>query len=87
MTVHLSLKNVISNHVNLSLDGTQLEVTDKVLSYAQQVFTLGLLHAEYQDVIREGDGLRVIKCWHLMLPVFKSANHKNYALEALNLVL
>ena len=38
--LHLSLKNVISNHVNLSLDGTQLEVTDKVLSYAQQVFTL-----------------------------------------------
>ena len=38
--LHLSLKNVISNHVNLSLDGAQLEVTDKVLSYAQQVFTL-----------------------------------------------
>lgn len=84
--LHSALKNIIRNHVNLTLDGTQLEGTDKVLSYAQQVFTLGLLHAEYQDAIREGDGLRVIRCWRLMLPLFKSANRKNYALEALNLL-
>ena len=81
--LHSALKNFIRNHVNLTLDGTQLEGTDKVLSYAQQIFTLGLLHTEYQDAIREGDGLRVIRCWRLM---FKSANRKNYALEALNLL-
>ena len=81
-----ALKNVISNHVNLSLDGIQLEGKDKVFCYAQHVFTLGLIHAEYQDAIREGDGLRVIRCWRLLLPLFKSANRKNYALEALNLL-
>ena len=81
-----ALKNVISNHVNLSLDGIQLEGKDKVFCYAQHVFTLGLIHAEYQDAIHEGDGLRVIRCWRLLLPLFKSANRKNYALEALNLL-
>lgn len=81
-----ALKSIISNHVNLSLDGAQLEGKDKVLSYAQHVFTLGLIHGEYKDAIHEGDGLRVIRCWRLLLPLFKSANRKNYALEALNLL-
>lgn len=38
------------------------------------------------DAVREGDGLRVIRCWRFLLPLFKSAKRKNYAKEALNLL-
>lgn len=47
---------------------------------------LGLVHAEFVDAIREGDGLRVIQLWQLLLPIFKSANRRNFANEALNLL-
>ena len=66
--LYSALKNVISNHVNFSLDGTQLEGKDKVFRYAQ-VFTPGLICAEYKDAICEGEGLRVIVgiCCYLFL--------------------
>ena len=41
---------------------------------------------EYHDSICEGDGMRVMRCWYLMLPLFKAAKRKNYALEALKLL-
>ena len=78
---------MINSHINFSLSATEEGGTDKVLSYAQQVFTLGLLHAEYHDSIREGGGMRVMRCWCLMLPLFKAAKRKNYALEALKLIM
>ena len=60
--------------------------TDGVLEYAREVFSLGLLYLEFQDAIREGDGLRVLRCWKYFLPIFRGSGRKNYALEALNLL-
>lgn len=46
-----------------------------------------LLWAEFEDAIKEGDGLRVIRCWKLFLPIFKVTNHKNYSIRAVNPLL
>jgi L1 cell adhesion molecule like protein len=45
-----------------------------------------MLYLEFQDAIREGDGLRVLRCWKYFLPIFRASGRKNYALEALNLI-
>ena len=44
---------------------------DGVNAYAQEVLTLTLIWAEFEDAIREGDGLRVIRCWRFMLLISK----------------
>lgn len=64
-----------------------IEETDGVLAYAKEVLSLALLWAEFEDAIREGDGLRVIRCWKFFLPIFNVTNHKNYSIGALNLLL
>ena len=51
-------------------------------SYACEVLSLGLLYAEFQDAIREGDGLRVLCCWRYFLPIFRASNRTNYSIEA-----
>ena len=60
---------------------------DGVFEYAREVLTLSMLYAVFQDVICEGDGMRVLSCWKFFLLIFKSAKRKNYAIEALNLLL
>ena len=41
---------------------------------------------EFQDAIREGDGIRVIRCWKFLLLWFRSTGHTNYAIEAMTLL-
>ena len=41
---------------------------------------------EFKDAIREGDGKRVLRCWRYMLPLFRFTQHKNYCIEAFNLL-
>lgn len=78
---------IVDKFVNVCTDHDEArESQDGVYRYAVQVLSLGLLHAEFVDAIREGDGLRVIQCWKYLLPLFKSSNRRNYALEALNLL-
>ena len=36
---------------------------DGVNAYTQELLTLTLIWAKFEDAIREGDGLRVIRCW------------------------
>ena len=38
---------------------------------------------EIQDVCREGDGERMIRCWKLSLPHFQASNYTKYTLQAL----
>ena len=47
---------------------------DSVHSYACEILSLGLLYAEFQDAIREGDGLRVLRCWRYFLRTFRTSN-------------
>ena len=37
---------------------------------------------EYHDAIKEGDGLRVMRCWKYLLLLFKASQKKNYSIEA-----
>jgi len=39
------------------------------------------------DVIKEGDGLQVLRCYWYMLPMFFSSGRTNYSSETLNLLL
>ena len=49
-----------------------------------ETLSLGLLLLEFKDAIREGDGIRVIRCWKYFLIIFRVTGHKNYCLEALH---
>lgn len=40
---------------------------------------------ELRDAWGEGDGERVLRCWKLLMPHFKTAGHSKYALQALRL--
>lgn len=60
---------------------------DKVHLYATELLTLSLMWHCFHDAIREGDGERIIRCWRFFLVLFKSTNHRNYAKEAVNLLV
>ena len=59
---------------------------DYVKVYAEEVLTLGMIYSEYSDAIKEGDGLRGMRCWKFLMLIFKAAQRKNYACEAFNLL-
>ena len=60
--------------------------SDGVYSYAVNLLTLGCFYLEFRDAIKEGDGLRVLRCYRYLLPMFVSSRRKNYAIETLNLL-
>ena len=37
-------------------------------------------------LVRESNGERILRVWKLLLVIFKSSNHRNYAKEAVNLL-
>ena len=41
---------------------------------------------EFTDVIKEGDGKRVHRCWKYLLPIFKSSGRKAYSIEVLQML-
>ena len=67
----------------------QLQVAsggDKVQEYSKNLLSIGTFYLEYQDAIREGDGLRVIRCWKYLLPIFSHSGRRNYCIEAFKLL-
>ena len=82
-------KLIIINYVRLprSDDEDTEKCEDGVHLYAIELLSLGLLWHGFHDAIREGDGERILRYWKFMLVVFKSTNHRNYAKEAVNLLL
>jgi len=58
---------------------------DHVYNYTRVLCHYGALVAEFRDAWAEGDGERVVRCWKLFLPHFKTAGCSKYALEALRL--
>ena len=56
-------------------------------TYAMDFLTLALLWHGFHDSIKEGDGDRILRYWKFLLVAFKSTNHRNYAKEALNLLV
>lgn len=76
-------KALLSDHVNMSMfNVSNAEDDDKILAYANELLSLGLLYTEFVDSIREGDGLRVLRCWRFLMLIFKANNRRNYAIEA-----
>ena len=59
---------------------------DGVYTYTSAVLNDGLLLLEFKAAIREGDGLRILRCWKALLLHFHSANHYNYAKEAVRMI-
>lgn len=84
----LALKELTKKFVNVSLMNKKDEEQqmDGVYEYASETLSLGLLYAEFNDAIKEGDGERIIRCWRYFLLIFKSARRKNYAIEAFTLL-
>ncbi len=41
---------------------------------------------EFRDAIREGDGLRVLRCWRYLLPIFFGTGRTNYSYKAQNMI-
>ena len=64
-----------------------IQNSDRVLAYAKELMTLGLLYMEYSDAIHEGDGLRILRCWRFMLLVLKSTGKRKYSIQAATLLL
>ena len=57
----------MDGYVNLDLNisstsHTALSYDDKVLGYAMELLTLGLLYVEFTDAVKEGDDERVHRC-------------------------
>ncbi len=82
-------KLIVVNYVRLPRidDHATEKCDDRVHLYAVEVLSLGLLWHGFHDAIREGDGDRILRYWKFMLVIFKSTNHRNYAKEAVNLLL
>ena len=59
---------------------------DHIQEYAKELLTLGLFYLELQDGIREGDGLRVLRCWKYLFLFFRATGHVNYTIEAFTLL-
>ena len=58
---------------------------DSVYNYARVLCHFGSLVMEVKDAWSEGDGERMIRCWKLLVPHFKTLGHPKYALEAMRL--
>ena len=71
--VDLSFTMTPPNKVNTSVQ------YDHVQEYAREVLSMGPLLMEFADSIREGDGLRIIHCWRMFLPIFKATNQTNHS--------
>jgi hypothetical protein len=66
-----------SDYPNPSLRTKEMS-PDKVLEYASAVLSDGLLLLEFRDVVHEGNGERVMRCWRLMLLYFFHSGHRKY---------
>ena len=87
-TVTSLAKDIVGKYVDLkwSVDGLA-SALDEVHEYACEVITLSLLWHAYHDAVKEGDGDRVICIWRFLMIVFKMSRRKNYALEAVHLLM
>lgn len=80
---------IVSNNIHLprinDSDACK-DCEDKVCLYATELLSLAMMWHGFHDSIREGDGERILRYWKVLLVVFKSTNHHNYAKEAVNIL-
>lgn len=63
------------------------ECDDGVFAYATEFPTLTMVWHTFQNAIREGDGKRILWSLKFLYLIFKASNRRNYANEALQLLL
>ena len=89
-TLYAVARGVVTKYVDLEVNFSSGDhedgSTDGKFEYSRLVISVGLLYLEYCDAIKEGDGLRVLRCWRFMLLLFKSTNRVNYSIEAFTLL-
>ena len=73
-------------HFVRHIDATSI-ISDQIYSYAKRIISIGCFYLEFRDALKEGDGLRTLRCYRYMLPMFRSAGRTNYAIESFNLLL
>ncbi len=87
-SVFFVAKSIVNTH--LLLPGSEDEIGEKkdgINMYARELLTLSLLWHYFHDSSKEGDGQRIFLSWKILLSVFKATNHRNYAKEAVLLLL
>ena len=86
--MYVDIEARFDNQAELECDeeGSHIESDDQVQSYASGLLSMGLIYMEFSDAIREGDGLRILRCWRYLMLIFKAAQRSNYSIEALNLL-
>ena len=85
-------RSIVNSHVLLPESfpdepAQEQDQVDGVNLYARELLTLSLVWHFFHDATREGDGDRIILCWKILLPIFKATNHRNYAKEAVQLLI
>ena len=45
---------------------------DNDFNYSVQLLRLGCCYLEFRDAIKEGDGVRVLRRWKYMIPIFSA---------------
>ena len=66
---------------------TVLESGDGKHNYCRTLCHFASIAMELYDAWHEGDGIRVIQCWRVLLPHYFATGHSKYALEAVKLQL
>lgn len=87
MSVHSVANTIVAEYTKLSRLVRQTnpdtqQPQDAVLEHTRTLLTLVLLWFHYRDVSREGDGDRFLQVTPVLLHLFRSTQHKNYATEA-----
>ena len=69
-----------------SVDDEQNDSQDGVHTYSKCLLSIGCFMLEFKDAIREGDGNRILHCWHYLLPIFHDSGRTNYCNEAFHML-
>lgn len=62
------------------------ESEPNVTNYACVCLSFGMLIRNFNDAVREGDGVRILRCWKFLLLIYKANKHHKYAFAALHLI-
>lgn len=80
-------KSIVDKFVRLPSTTPTNECDDGVYVYATELLSLGLLWHGFHDATKESDGDRLFCYWKFLYIIFKSTGHRNYAKEAINLLM
>lgn len=79
-------ESIVDQHIHFAYHKVVTPAEDSVHGYSRMLMSIGCFYLEFADAIKEGDGLRVLRCWRYLLPTFKSSGRKNYSVEVLNML-